>query len=227
MCNFLLFFIFYIGSKYYFINYIIKVQIKIISWFYKWFFDENNNNEKIKIIDIKDNINNSVLLKENEEYKNKINELEKNIKELEIKLIEKDKLIADLNKKIKELENISNNKIKTDNIIELENEIKLFRIYYKLSDNEKLISIKFISVNQDIDFSIIAKNTDVFSKIEKMLYDKYPKYIESENYFLMNGNKINKHKTLEQNKIKNNDILALQINNFDWWINIYNKLKNK
>ena len=220
MCNFLLFFIFYIGSKYYFINYIIKVQIKIISWFYKWFFDENNNNEKIKIIDIKDNINNSVLLKENEEYKNKINELEKNIKELEIKLIEKDKLIEDLNKKIKELENISNNKIKTDNIIELENEIKLFRIYYKLSDNEKLISIKFISVNQDIDFSIIAKNTDVFSKIEKMLYDKYPKYIESENYFLMNGNKINKHKTLEQNKIKNNDILALQINNFDWWINI-------
>ena len=71
------------------------------------------------------------MLKENEEYKNKINELEKNIKELEIKLIEKDKLIADLNKKIKELENISNNKINTDNIIELENEIKLFRIYYK------------------------------------------------------------------------------------------------
>ena len=44
-----------------------------------------------------------------------------------------------------------------------------------------------------------------------MLYDKYPKYIESENYFLMNGNKINKHKTLEQNKIKNNDILIVSI----------------
>ena len=155
------------------------------------------------------------MLKEKEEYKNKINELEKHIKKLELKLIEKDKLITNLNKRIKELENISNNKINTNNIIELENEIKLFRTYYKLSDNEKLISIKFISTNQEIDFTVIAKNTDNFSNIEKMLYDKYPKYIEFENYFLVNGNKINKHKTLEQNKIKNNDILTLGINNFD------------
>ena len=155
------------------------------------------------------------MLKENEECKNKINELEKHIKELEIKLIEKDKLITDLNKRIKELENISNNKINSNNIIELENEIKLFRTYYKFSDNEKLISIKFISIDQEINFSVIAKNTDDFSKIEKMIYDEYPKYIEFENYFLVNGNKINKHKTLEQNKIKNNDILTLGINNFD------------
>ena len=145
----------------------------------------------------------------------KINELEKHIKDLEIKLIEKDKLITDLNKRIKELENISNNKINTNNIIDLENEIKLFRTYYKLSDNEKLISIKIISIDQEIDLTVIAKNTDDFSKIEKMIYDKYPKYIEFENYFLVNGNKINKHKTLEQNKIKNNDILTLGINNFD------------
>ena len=174
-----------------------------------------NNNEKNKIIDDKDNINNSALLKQNKEYEYIVNELEKYIKELEIKLIEKDKLIADLNEKIKKLENLSNYKNNSNNIIELENEIKLFRSYYKLSDNEKLISIQFISVNQEIDFNIIAKNTDVFSKIEKILYDKYPKYIESENYFLVNGNRINKQKTFEQNKIKNNDILTLQVNNID------------
>jgi len=155
------------------------------------------------------------LLKQNEEYRNKINILEKNIKELEIKILEKDKLIIGLNKRIKELENISKNINITNNIIELQNEIKLFRTYYKLSNNEKLISIKFISIFQDIDFSVIAKNTDDFSKIEKMLYDKYPKYIEFENYFLVNGNKINKNKTLEQNNIKNNDILTLGINNLD------------
>jgi len=100
-------------------------------------------------------------------------------------------------------------------VIELENEIELFRTYFKFSDNEKLISIKFISVNQDIDFTIVAKNTDVFSKIEKILYDNYPKYIDSENYFIVNGSKINTHRTLEQNKIKNNDIVTLEINNFD------------
>ena len=155
------------------------------------------------------------MLKQNEEYRNKINILEKNIKELEIKILEKDKLIIGLNKRIKELENISKNINITNNIIELQNEIKLFRTYYKLSNNEKLISIKFISIFQDIDFSVIAKNTDDFSKIEKMLYDKYPKYIEFENYFLVNGNKINKNKTLEQNNIKNNDILTLGINNLD------------
>ena len=215
MRNSLLFFIF--SSNVNIILLIIKLKYES-----KTFLDfindssiKNDNNEKTKIIDIKDNINNSVLLKENEECKKKINELEKHIKNLEIKLIEKDKLIIDLNKRIKELENISNNKINTNNIIDLENEIKLFRTYYKLNDNEKLISIKFISGNQDIDFTVIAKNTDVFSTIEKMLYDKYPKYLESENYFLVNAIKINKQKTLEQNKIKNNDVLTLQINNFD------------
>ena len=139
-----------------------------------------------------------MLLKKNEEYKNKINELENIIKELKNQLKEKDKLLKEenikndnlnvendnlnekikekdkllneqnikidsLNKKIKEFEiEIISNKTKTK-ITELENEIKLFRTYYNFSPNEKLISIKFISTNQDIDFTIITKNTDEFS----------------------------------------------------------------
>ena len=137
-------------------------------------------------------------------------------------MFEKDKLIKEekvkndnLSKKNKELEKLFNNITNKNYVIELENEIKLFRTYFKFSNNEKLISIKFISINQDIDFTIVAKNTDVFSKIEKILYDNYPKYIDSENYFIVNGSKINTHRTLEQNKIKNNDIVTLEINNFD------------
>ena len=133
------------------------------------------------------------------------------------KLLKEEKLKNDnLSKKNKELEKLFNNITNKNYVIELENEIELFRTYFKFSDNEKLISIKFISVNQDIDFNIVAKNTDVFSKIEKILYDNYPKYIDSENYFIVNGSKINTHRTLEQNKIKNNDIVTLEINNFDW-----------
>ena len=132
------------------------------------------------------------------------------------KLLKEEKLKNDnLSKKNKELEKLFNNITNKNYVIELENEIELFRTYFKFSDNEKLISIKFISVNQDIDFTIVAKNTDVFSKIEKILYDNYPKYIDSENYFIVNGSKINTHRTLEQNKIKNNDIVTLEINNFD------------
>jgi len=141
---------------------------------------------------------------------------------LELKLKEKDKIINDekikndnLNKRIKELENISNNNDKKNNIKELENEIKLFRSFYKFSEEEKLISIKFISVNKEINFNIIAKNTDIFSKLEIILYDKYPKYLDSENFFLVNGNRINRHRSLQDNKIKNNDVITLQIQEFD------------
>ena len=170
-------------------------------------------------------------MKKNEEYKIKINELEYINKELNNKLIEKDKLLKEkliekdkllkeeiiknnsLNKKVREIENIYN-KAKI-NITELENEIKLFRTYYHFSSNEKLILIKFISTNQDINYTVISKNSDDFSKIEKILYDTYPKYKDSENYFLANGIIINKDRTLEENKIRNNDILTIGINNID------------
>ena len=176
------------------------------------------NNENTKII----NANNSSSEIANKEYINKINELEKYIKELESKIKEKDIIInkekiknENLNKKLKELQNLSNNNLDINNIIELKNEIKLFREYNNFSEGEKLISIKFASEEQDIDFSIIIKNIEIFSKIETMLYNKYKKYIETQNYFLVGGNRINRHKTLEQNNIKNNDIITLFINNFD------------
>ena len=51
--------------------------------------------------------------------------------------------------------------------------------------------------------------------MENILYEKYPKYVESENFFLVNGNRINKYKTLQENKINNNDVITLEINNFD------------
>ena len=136
---------------------------------------------------------------------------------MELKIKEKDIIINDLlNEKIKNLENKAIKNYDKDKIIELENEIKLFRKYYKFKDNEKLISVQIISGYQDIhDFYRIAKNTDKFSKLETSLYEVYPDYEDSENYFLVNGNKIKNHKTLEQNNIKNNDVIILQKNNLD------------
>ena len=57
----------------------------------------------------------------------------------------------------------------------------------------------------------MQKKTDNFSKLENSLYEKYHQYRDTENYFLVNGNKLNKHKTLVENKIKDNDILTLGI----------------
>ena len=70
-----------------------------------------------------------------------------------------------------------------------------------LSKNKKLMTLIFISFNQRIHYSIICKNTDLFSKVEKSLYNEYPEYEENENYFTVNGIKIKRHKTLEENKI--------------------------
>ena len=80
---------------------------------------------------------------------------------------------------------------------------------YILDKNEKLMTIIFISFEEDIHYSLICKNTDKFNKIENLLYEKYPEYEESENYFTVNGNKIIKSKTIEQNKINNSDIIIL------------------
>jgi len=94
-------------------------------------------------------------------------------------------------------------------ILELKNQINQLKSYF-LSPGENLVSIKFISCDQNISFSTLAKPNDTFSKIENILYNNYPKYREIENFFLVNGKKINRHKTLEQNEIKNNDIITLK-----------------
>ena len=76
---------------------------------------------------------------------------------------------------------------------------------------DKLITIKFISIDQTIDYITFAKKTDNFTKLEASLYEYYPKYKDTENYFLVNGKKLNRHRTLEDNKIKDNDILTLGV----------------
>ena len=71
-----------------------------------------------------------------------------------------------------------------------------------------MLSLRINSIDQNIDLPIIIKNTEVFTKVEQILYKNYPN-IEVEYYFLVNGNKINRYETLEKNKIKDNDILTL------------------
>ena len=97
-------------------------------------------------------------------------------------------------------------------IKELLNENKLLREYNNFSEGEKLILIKFSSNEQNIDYSLIAKNTEKFSNVEAKLYDKYQQ-LKSENYsFSKDGVNININinKTLEENKINHNDVIILK-----------------
>ena len=62
----------------------------------------------------------------------------------------------------------------------------------------------------------------MFIDLEKRLFIKYPDYKETKNYYYSaNGNKINVNKPLEDNKIKDNEIIIISNHNDD---DIFNKL---
>ena len=74
------------------------------------------------------------------------------------------------------------------------------------------MSLIFTSADQVIHHSVICKNNENFNNVENRLYDDgFPEYKESENYFTFNGIKINKSKTLEENNIKNSDVIILNV----------------
>ena len=139
----------------------------------------------------------------------------KEIKDEELKYRENKSEIV--NDKYNEVNNNSknNNNLELLNIIKEKDqkikdlESKLARYPIKLENGEKLISVIFQSVNQEIHCSIICKNNDQFYKLEEQLYNEYPNYRNVENYFVVNGNKINRFKNLIENNIKNSDIITL------------------
>lgn len=154
--------------------------------------EEEIKQEKEKIKKLEEKINQlNDLLKKNDNNRNSINNNQNNINvnvgnpnDLLQSIIKKDKIIEDLR-------------------------LKLSRFPFELSEGEKLISIIFTSTDQKIHYSIICKNTDIFYNLELKLYQKYNELSEVENYFTVNGSRVNKTKNLEFNKIKDNDVIIL------------------
>ena len=89
------------------------------------------------------------------------------------------------------------------------NDIKL-NIPLQIKSEEKMMSIIFKSIDENNYYSIICKNTDIFSNIEKIFYDKYPEYKNTQSEFFINGNKVDRFKNIDDNKIKNSDIIIFK-----------------
>ena len=70
-----------------------------------------------------------------------------------------------------------------------------------LLEGESLIIINFKSYDKHINHTIKCKNVTEFKDIEAKLYEKYPDYTGDLNYFMHNGNRINRYKTLADNGI--------------------------
>ena len=179
-----------------------------------YLLEKENKNYKIQIQQL--NIENEILKENNK----RIKDLENSIKTKEEELTKKNAQIAELNLKIQLLKNMLNDNKNKDKIIELmeklelkEKEIKEIKSRYplELSKGENLMSIIFQSHDFKFTHSFLCKNTDQFTKLESLLYKEYPEYLENEgeNYFLVNGRKIYRYKSLEENGIHNSDIIIL------------------
>ena len=74
---------------------------------------------------------------------------------------------------------------------------------------ETIIAVNFVSLNNNINFPMACKKTDIFAKIEEKLFHEFPSLKSKKIYFIANGNKINKSLTFEQNKIKNGNTILI------------------
>ena len=197
-------------------------QNKRISWedYFKHPFFSNNNRNKVEI---------NYLMQKLKEEKNKNAKLNEKINQLLFELNEEKNKNKILEEKLKKYENETSieNKINKEslwmnNLLDKDKEIKelkqkLSRFPFELNEGEKLMTVTFKSFDQKIPhFSVICKNTDIFNQIEKQVYEEYKNYYDSDNYFVANGMKVQKYKSLDENKIRDHDVImlyALDLNN--------------
>ena len=139
-------------------------------------------------------------------------ELKNNLKQYENKI----KLLLDENiellNKIESIE-INNNNIKKNEDINIlkNNEIQQLKSKYLL-EGEELMTIIFYGTNQKIHYSLICTKKDKFITLESSLFEAYPEFQEAEYFFMVNGNKINRFKTIEENHIVNSQVVLVSIN---------------
>ena len=171
------------------------------------YYGKNKKSDINKIIKNDDNLNNNKEKKEN--IINNILIEEKNKKE--IKKINENAIFQNSNlKNIEKIPNDNNkkefNKLKEE-LIDLKS-----RFPFELNKEEKILIIIIISFDENIYFSTICKNTENISRAAKLFYEKYPQFSKTNNIFTVRGNVIDKNKTLEENKIKDNDIIIIKPN---------------
>ena len=158
---------------------------------------ENEIGEKIPFVSKDNYINYIIEMQSKEKFIN--NKENKRIKELEKLNMEFKQKINKLNEETK----IFFEKQKKELINKLEKKEKS-----QFQFNNNLICITFISLDESIIYSMTCQTNDKFESLENKFYDKYPEYAKGENTFLLDGNEINKFRSLEENKIGDNNIIV-------------------
>ena len=150
---------------------------------------------------------------------NSITKINEEKKELENQLNrEKDK-----NKKLlKEIDNLKGNlEISNKKMKELMKNKKEFLNNNQQSEyaitsinpGETVLAVNFVSMgNQDIGhYNLICKNNDLFVTLEERLYKDFPQFKNYNTIFQVKGKTIKRFKTMDENRIKNNDVISIFI----------------
>ena len=132
-----------------------------------------------------------------------------NLKNENNELLIKYKELAFEYNNISDLLNQMNSVLKEKEEIIKKYELKISHFPFDFSPGEKIMSIIFISSDQNIISSFICKSTDIFNILENKFYEKYSEYKDLDNIFILNGRKINKNRSIDENKINNNDIITI------------------
>ena len=74
-----------------------------------------------------------------------------------------------------------------------------------------IIVINFVSGDGIINQGIKCLKAETFAEVEEKLYKLYEQYRETNNIFLHGGNTILRFKTIEENNIKDNDKIQIQL----------------
>ena len=80
---------------------------------------------------------------------------------------------------------------------------------------ETIIAVNFTSLDQNINYPMACKKTDIFENILVKLYNEFPNLKYKKIYFIANGNVVNRSLTFEQNKIKNGTTILIRENEYN------------
>ena len=159
------------------------------------------------------------------EFKKQVNEKEGEISELKRKAVEKDGEINKLKKQaIEEHKRLEANKknywdlYQRNEFLMIENEeLKQNKINLKstMGPGEKLLIVYFNKTGkQNLEKpKYSCKNTELFVRLEERFYKKFPEFKEYNLSFVVNGKRINRFKTIDENQIRNNDTINIIVNN--------------
>ena len=161
---------------------------------------EEKNSKLSKILGEKE-IEKNNLINDNQKLNKKIKGLEEDIRKLNDKNIELENEISTYNLQNiinqKELE-LNNLRAQIDNNNNNPNPIPEDKIYLK-----EMMCVNFISSDQNVHYAVPCVKTNTFAEVEEKLYQQYPRYRETNNNFIANGNLVLRFKTIGENKIGN------------------------